>query len=82
MSSQVQWLLLLHCADKLARCIVWDIFERYTDPGWYTYILHKNSQKVGFKPVCHVLFGCVFLSHFGEEGCRVSFMFTESMCVF
>lgn len=86
MSSQVQWLLQLHCADKVARCIVLDTFERYSHPGWCTYtnIWIQNSQKFVFKtPVC-LVFGfilCLFLSPFwGKRGKGV--ICSQNPCVF
>lgn len=80
MSSQVQWLLRLHCADKVARCIVLDIFERYTHPGWYTYTYifgYKIVRNLVFKPpfvMFLFLFRVGFLHRFGGKGVRVSFV--------
>lgn len=54
MSSQVQWLLLLHCADKVARCIVLDIFERYTHPSLVYIDLHiwiQIARNLVFNPL-------------------------------
>lgn len=53
MSSQVQWLLLLHCADKVARCIVLGIIFfllilRHTHTlVWYMFG-NKKSGKIVF----------------------------------
>lgn len=54
MSSQVQWLLLLHCADKVARCIVLGIIFffllilRHTHTlVWYMFG-NKKSKKIVF----------------------------------
>lgn len=75
MSSQVQWLLLLHCADKVARCIVLDIFERYTHPahilvGIHIHIWIQIARNLFFKPLFVMFFNFVvgFLHRFGEEG--------------
>lgn len=64
MSSQVQWLLQLHCADKVAKCTVLDSFERYT------YIFgYKIGRSLVFKPVCHVCFFCFWVVGFFKIPC-------------
>lgn len=71
MSSQVQWLLLLHCADKVARCIVLGIIFfllilRHTHTPWFGICLETKSLKNCFlKPM--FLFYCWFLTVLGTR---------------
>lgn len=76
---KVQWLLLLHCADKVARCIVLDVSDRYTLLGWSTdtHIRIHTARAFG---LFSFGFYCWFLTVFGKKvkGCL---LFTESSCV-
>lgn len=72
MSSQVQWLLLLHCADKVARCIVQGIIFflfilRHTHTPWFGICLEtKSLEKLFFKTRVFIL---LLVSYsFGDEG--------------
>lgn len=83
-SSQVQWLLQLHCADKVARCIVLDILRDIHILVGARIRTYLDSQKLGLKNlVCLVFILCWFLSPFlGKKKGVKGVICSQDPCVF
>lgn len=85
MSSQVQWLLLLHCADKVARCVVLGfvfflLILRHTHTlVWYMFG-NKKSKNIWFLKLCHVFILLLVSYSFGDEG--QGYLLFKNPCVF
>lgn len=79
MSSQVQWLLRLHCADKVARCYSPEYFlrDKHILVGIHTYLDKIAREFVLKPPLSHCLFASPF---FRGNGARVSFVRRILVC--